>query len=143
MKIIDFLQNDLHLTTFFICCLCVVLLLLCIAIFCLVIGVVSHKPYNNSKISYHFCHYFIVLAQIAWIIVIIALVVEFIMNFVFILSGKVSAIEFLLKFIIYLAFMAGMVDLAIRIFSNDGRYVGHVTPYEKFARFMKPIFWED
>lgn len=143
MKIIDFLQNDLHLTTFFICCFCVVLVLLCVAVFCLVVGVVSHKPYENSKISYYFCHFFIILAQIAWIIMFLAMIVEFIMNFVFILSEKVSAIVFLLKFIINLAFVAGMVDLAIRIFGNGGRYVGHVTPYEKFARFMKPIFWED
>ena len=143
MVVFDFFHNQLGLTNFSAFCLCLAICLIIIAVLFLIIGIATHESYANNKTSYTTCHLFIMFAQIAWIVLLVLFSSELIVNFANIGSEANSGIVFMLKFIIYLTLIAGLVELARRIFSNDGRYVGHVTPYEKFCRFMKPLFWRD
>jgi len=139
-NLFKFLDN--YLTKFSIGCLCLATFLICLALFFLIIGILTHESYNNNKTSYQTCRLFIIFAQIAWIMLQITFITEFFANIISAISGNGSVKNIIAMFICFFL-IAIFGDLAIRIFSNNGRYVGHVTPYEKFARFMKPIFWED
>ena len=143
MKVFNFLKDVVCLTDFSFVCLCIVALLGGVAFTLLLIGITTHQSYENNKLSYRACHLFMIVMQIAWIILLTALVVEFFAGFAYAFVAKIEGMEFMVRLLVTFFLMAGVVGLAIVVFDNDGRYVGHRTPYEKFARFAKPIFWED
>lgn len=142
MKVLDFFK-DICLTDFSFVCLCIVGCMVSIAFVLLIIGVVTHQPYENNKLSYRSCHIFMIVMQVAWIILLIALIIEFFAVFAYAFMVKIEGLEFMIRMFVSFFLIAGVVELAIIVFDNGGRYVGHRTPYEEFARFAKPIFWKD
>lgn len=141
MGIIHFFKDVVCLTGFSFASLCVVAALLLVALISIFIGVIAHKPYENNYLCFKSCHAFIFIMQVAWIILFIVLCVESITVVVFAFIDKVNGIEFILRLFVTFLLVAGLIDLAIRIYRSGG--VGYISPYEKLLRFAKPCFWEE
>lgn len=140
MKSVISLINE-YLTSFSVGCFFLAVVSLCLAVICIIIGIITHEPYNNNKTSFKTCKLFLIFAGISWVLFEVLFAIELICNFIK-CFGEASAFN-VAALPIYFILIAVFGDIARRIFSNEGRYVGHVTPYERFLRYMKPIFWED
>lgn len=140
MKIIHFFKDVVCLTGFSFGCLCVVAFLLFVAFILILVGVIAHEPYKNNYVCFKSCHAFIAVMQVAWLVSLITLCIEFVVVLIYSFRGDFGPFEFFLRFFGTFLLIAGLVELAKRIYEHGG--VGYVSPYEKLTRFAKPCFWE-
>jgi len=140
MKIIHFFKDIVCLTGFSFGCLCVVAFLLFVAFVLILVGVIAHEPYKNNYVCFKSCHAFIAVMQVAWLVSLITLCIEFVVVLIYSFRGEFGPIKFFLRFFGTFLLIAGLVELAKRIYEHGG--VGYVSPYEKLTRFAKPCFWE-
>jgi hypothetical protein len=134
--------DKILLTGFSFWCMVIALSLIVLSIVFLIVGVCTHSksfgPFSNNEDSYHLLLIFLVLLNVAWGLLMLMALVEFIASFVYVIREMFSGTEFMLRFMGWLIVMVGLGNLAERIYGDGSRGVGRNTPYQKFQKYMEP-----